>query len=632
MAILGTWRQWLQATLVTVCALAYSLTETSPIPAAIGELSYIGLVLLGVQSRQRFVSYLLALFASLLIVAAHLIKVPEISLASMASAHLALIPSVWLIAYFVQRVRNVEHSMQHSTGHLKAIWDTVVDGMILIDTRGIVQTVNPAAEKLFGYKSEEMIGKNVKMLMPEQYSSKHDGYLSSYMKSGKAQIIGTGRKVEGMKKNGETFPLYLAVSEVKVGNELFFTGIVRDLTLEVRNEQRMLSAKDEAERANEAKSLFLSSMSHELRTPMNAILGFAQLLELEDRENPLADNQQEAVRQIIRGGDHLLTLINDVLDLSKIESGTITVSIESVSALEILDDSRDMVSTMAEKYGVELNIVEPGHGDMWVTADRLRLRQIVLNLLTNAIKYNRREGSVTVSCDKVEGGRVRISVRDTGPGIPDDRRESIFEPFNRLGYETTGVEGTGIGLAISARLAGLMDATIDFTSSSTGSEFWIDLPIAQPMQEGMSGQSRLPDALSDSNEAKLLYVEDNPSNIALMEHMMRSIGGVSLESTPTAELGMELAQSRPFDLILMDLNLPGMSGLEAFKWLSEDPKTSAIPVIAITADATTQTRRKVEQLGFKAYISKPIDVSNTLTTIRKHIDEQMETRNNAVRH
>ena len=372
MAILGTWRQWFPAALIFACALAYSLIGNTPVPTAIGELAFIGLVLLGLRSRHKPASFLLAAVASVLAVIAQIVRNPETSLIDAIVTQSSLLPALWILAYFVYRFRNVEASGEQSSGHLKAIWDTVVDGMILIDTRGIIQTANPAAEKLFGYSQSEMIGKNVKMLMPERYSSQHDGYLSSYMSSGEAKIIGTGRKVEGMKKDGETFPLYLAVSEVKVGSELFFTGIVRDLTLEVRNEQKMLAAKDEAERANEAKSLFLSSMSHELRTPMNAILGFAQLLELEDKDNPLADNQQEAVRQIIRGGDHLLTLINDVLDLAKIEAGTIAVSLESVSILEILDDSRDMVGSMAEKYGVTLKTIEPECGNTWVMADRLR--------------------------------------------------------------------------------------------------------------------------------------------------------------------------------------------------------------------------------------------------------------------
>ncbi|MCH8157301.1 MAG: response regulator, partial [Nitrospinae bacterium] len=299
------------------------------------------------------------------------------------------------------RVKESGSSLSVSEASLKAVVNYMVDGLIEIDEKGLVRAFNPAAEKLFGYFPDEVIGKNVRMLMPEPYAAEHDGYIEKYLSTGKAKIIGMGRDVEGKRKDGSTFPCFLSIGEIATESGRSFVGTLQDMTERKRTEEELLSAKEKAEKANHAKSEFLSSMSHELRTPLNAILGFSQLLEM-DTKSPLDDNQRSNLKHITSSGNHLLNLINEILDLSMIESGHLSLSFENIDLAQLVEEIVQLTQPLAKKVEVSLvNDLDSAKG-LYVFADRVRLKQVILNLISNAIKYNRRQGAVTLSVAESE--------------------------------------------------------------------------------------------------------------------------------------------------------------------------------------------------------------------------------------
>ncbi len=368
--------------------------------------------------------------------------------------------------------------VKRSEEKLRMILENAADGIITIDPRGRIQSFNAAAETLFGYPLSEVLGRNVSMLMPEPYSREHDSYLGNYLSSGVGKIIGTGRNVTGLRKDGTEFPLYLAVSAPTSKDISIFTGIVRDMTAVIEIEAELREAKEQAETANHAKSDFLSRMSHELRTPMNAILGFSQLLELNNGE-PLESDQREFVGQILASGRHLLALINEILDLSKIEAGGLEIDMEDVAPAQVILESLSLVAPAAEARNIRLINHLDGPDVPLVRAGITRLKQVMTNLLSNAVKYNVDNGNVTVDYRVVEGGYLRLSVCDTGSGIAEENQTKLFEPFVRLESDSSGIEGTGIGLAITQNLVTLMGGKIYIDSApGKGSTFSIDLRLA----------------------------------------------------------------------------------------------------------------------------------------------------------
>ena len=617
---LAPWQLIIISLILLAYATSYSLFKPDVIPSALGEFALIGVVLCSIGLSNPLAPYLVVIGLTAINIFGVFYRLGgDVTAAMLLTDLLSTIP-MWAAAYLAQQYKRLQTDVASSHSRLKAVWDTVVDGMILIDRKGIIQAINPASEKLFGYPVDDMIGSNVKMLMPDPYKEEHDGYLSAYQKDGHAKIIGIGREVQGKRSDGTIFPLYLAVSETKLDGQIYYTGIVRDLTEQTEAHNSMLAAKEEAERANQAKSEFLSSMSHELRTPLNAVLGFAQLLQM-DNNNPLNSQQKEALRLILQGGDHLNGLINDVLDLAKIEHGTVDIVLEDTDTAEVIASCEQLVKPLAEKYNVTVKVDFSATEENTVVADTMRLRQVLLNIISNAIKYNNDGGLVTVSCERRED-MLRVNIQDTGIGIPDEKADTIFSPFTRAGNSSTIVEGTGIGLSISQSLMDMMHGNISFRSSSKGTLFWVEIPLSStaPQSTDIEASERKVQAPPLSSQARLLYIEDNPSNILLLEHMLLNMDRVDLESCPTAELGIELAKSNAYDLILMDLNLPGMSGFEAFNVLQKDPRTLNVPIVAITADVTSSTQRQVKKLGFKDYLSKPLDVQITMNTIQQHLD------------
>ena len=398
----------------------------------------------------------------------------------------------------------------------------------------------------------------------------------------------------------------------------------RTMQLELANGELEL-AIEEAREANRAKSAFLSSMSHELRTPLNAILGFAQILASSSMPTT-AEQKNEFAGHIVKSGRHLLTLINEILDLAKVEAGAVALSMEPVALGEVLAECRAMIGPLAAARGIQVRF--PDHATTLVQADRTRLKQVLLNLLSNAVKYNRDGGAVTVECAPAGPQRLRVSVRDTGIGLENEQLAALFQPFNRLGQEGGTQEGTGIGLVVTRRLVELMKGTIGVASTpGTGSTFYIELATAEPASADApapalapaSAPASAPVAAADSGTdtdidtdadapRPLLYVEDNPANLRLVQEIVAFRPDLRLLSAPDALAGLQLARSGAPQVILTDLNLPGMDGLALLAELQRDPATAHIPVIALTADAMPRAIERGLAAGFARYLTKPIDI------------------------
>jgi signal transduction histidine kinase/CheY-like chemotaxis protein len=384
----------------------------------------------------------------------------------------------------------------------------------------------------------------------------------------------------------------------------------RTMQLELANSELEL-AIEEARNANQAKSAFLSSMSHELRTPLNAILGFAQILASNDLPTT-PEQKKEFAGHILKSGRHLLTLINEILDLARVEAGALTLSMEPVGLAEVLTECRMMIEPLAAARGIRVQF--PEHAAALLQADRTRLKQVLLNLLSNAVKYNREGGAVVLECEAAGPDRLRLSVRDTGMGLRPDQVAALFEPFNRLGQENGAQEGTGIGLVFTRRLVELMKGEIGVTSSpGVGSVFWIELstaaplaPAAAPLQAGAAQAASAPGA---AGPCPVLYIEDNPANLRLVQEIVAFRADLRLLAAPDGHAGLALARMERPAIILMDLNLPGMSGFEVLAQLRRDPDTAHIPVIALTANAMPRDIERGMSAGFARYLTKPIDIA-----------------------
>jgi len=398
-------------------------------------------------------------------------------------------------------------------------------------------------------------------------------------------------------------------------------GIVKtiwDLTEDVRLAEELREASGATEAASRAKSDFLSSMSHELRTPMNAILGFAQLLQL-DKKEPLSPRHRERVDHILKGGEHLLRLIDDVLDLSRIEAGAVSISTEPVGVTEVVDEVVTTLESMAARQRIVVEIGDLPNELPLVAADRTRFVQILTNFGSNAIKYNRPGGKVTFSASITPLGGVRVTVSDTGMGISTENQSKLFQPFQRAGQETGPIEGTGIGLLITKRLAALMRGVVGFQSVlGEGSAFWVELPIhASGARSSSALRTRDVSAthLMGEGQRLLLYVEDNNANVVFMKDLVSTFDNLELLTASTAELGIELARTRKPAAIIMDINLPGMSGLDALSALRDLPETKDIPVIALSAAASERDRQRAMLAGFHCYLTKPVKVGEFISAL-----------------
>lgn len=386
-----------------------------------------------------------------------------------------------------------------------------------------------------------------------------------------------------------------------------------------RQKQILMEAKQAAEKANRAKSEFLSRMSHELRTPLNAILGFGQLLDL--GMNAANDTEKQYVKHIMNSSQHLLALINEVLDLARIDAGKFELKPEQVSVPEVLDECLVLAQPLAKTHGIAVLINHPSDSRLFVWTDHKCLKQIVLNLVSNAIKYNRKDGRVIVSYRKTADEKIRLSITDTGIGIPQDKWEQLFQPFNRIGAENSRIEGTGIGLAITKSLVESMNGRIGFESTAgAGSEFWFEFPQATDnIDHSVSLEEKPAAGITDMKtvNAKILCIEDNLLNQELMKKIMSMFPGVELLIETTAEQGLATAEKELPQLILMDINLPGMSGIDALRIIRKHRTLAKTPVIALSAASMVEDIETSMNAGFDAYITKPFDIQDFKQTIEK---------------
>ena len=383
----------------------------------------------------------------------------------------------------------------------------------------------------------------------------------------------------------------------------------------LRRSKELQEANRQLRAADAAKSEFLSRMSHELRTPLNAILGFGQLLALDE----LTDQQHDSLDHILSGARHLLGLINEVLDIAAIEAGGLQVSLEPVAVAEVVAEAVTLMRPLADQHGILLVSPDQPCADQ-ILGDRQRLKQILLNLLSNAVKYNRAGGSVRLACHRVAGGRLRITVADTGPGIPVEALDRLFVPFERLQRDHGAVEGTGLGLPLSQRLAGAMGGTLEVTTTvGQGSTFWVELPLTKRPAERVEVQGRAALAQAQANPAwpalTVLYIEDNASNLELIEQILSRLPQVTLIPAMRPQLGLDLAEEHRPDLVLLDLHLPDMPGQEVLRRLRANPNTAEVPVVILSADARPSQIEHLLDQGARAFLTKPLDVKELLTLL-----------------
>jgi PAS domain S-box-containing protein len=506
--------------------------------------------------------------------------------------------------------------------YTRSLIESNIDAIMTTDPAGIITDVNKQVEALTGCTRDELIGapfKNyftdperaeagIKQVLREKKITNYE--LTACARDGKTTVVSYNattfydrdRKLQGV---------FAAARDVTERRLL-------DQALEEQNVE-LKRARGAAETANLAKSDFLSSMSHELRSPLNAILGFAQLIS-SDTPPPTA-SQTASIDQILHAGWYLLELINEILDLAQIESGRLALSLEPTSLAEVMFECQAMIEPQGQKRGIKMTF--PVFDlPCFVDADRTRLKQILINLLSNAIKYNQPNGTVVVDagCDRSAPDRVRVSVKDAGAGLPPDMLVQLFQPFNRLGRERSAEEGTGIGLVMSKRLVELMGGEIGVESTvGLGSVFWFELNSAVAPQLAVDGALPTADLYAQVQHGAplrtLLYVEDNPANLKLIEQLIKRRPDMRLASARDGNMGIQLARANQPEVILMDINLPGISGIEALRILRDDPATAHIPVVALSANAMPRDIEKGLQAGFFRYLTKPIRVNEFMQTL-----------------
>jgi PAS domain S-box-containing protein len=517
--------------------------------------------------------------------------------------------------------KKLDQRLRDQQFYTRSLIESNVDALIATDPSGIITDVNKQMEALTGCTRDELIGapfKNyftdpdraeagIKLVLREKKVTDYE--LTARARDGKITIV-SYNATTFYDRDRNLQGVIAAARDVTERNRLA-------QALEETNVQ-LERAKIAADKANLAKSEFLSSMSHELRSPMNAILGFAQLME--SASPAPAPSQKASIDQILQAGWYLLELINEILDLALIESGKLSLSLEPISLTEVLSDCKAMIEPQALRGDIHLNFPPAEGSHLCVSADRTRLKQVIVNLLSNAIKYNQTGGTVEVTSGITAAGRTRISCRDTGGGLSPEQVAQLFQPFNRLGQEGGATEGTGIGLVVSKRLVELMGGEIGAQSAvGVGSVFWIELATtaAAELAVGSTAMKAVADIQfrSGTRTRTVLCVEDNPANLMLVENVIARRPDVRLLTARDGNSGVAITRSARPDVILMDLNLPGISGIDALHLLADDPLTAHIPVIALSANAMPRDIERGLQAGFFRYLTKPIKVLEFLETL-----------------
>lgn len=546
------------------------------------------------------------------------------------------------VDHLVDAIHASAHALQAERNLRLAatVFDTAGEAIVIVDGEQRIVAANPACEAMLGYPVEAMLGFGLELFAAA------DGSPPDW----EAGALGENwhGEVRLKRGDGEVFPAWLsaAVARGDDGEPVHHVLVFMDISeqkrreaevlglnqalrqardeLELRVEERtreLVAARDSAEHANRAKSRFLSQMSHELRTPMNAILGFAELLHI-DAAMPLSPEQQECTGEIMRAGQHLLTLINDVLDLARVEAGKFSLSKEPTALGEVFHECMDLIRPLADKRGIAITVRCPDLERHSVMADSVRLKQVLINLLSNAVKYNRDDGRIDIQCERV-GRRLRLGIGDSGPGINAEDIQRLFQPFERFGDAMKTQEGTGIGLALSQRLIDLMGGRITVDSRpGEGSTFWIELDLASGTVSAATDQgSAAPRAaLGDVgflDGRSVLYVEDNPTNLRFMHALFVSIPNARLITADRPEAGLALALSEHPDFILLDIGLPGMDGFELLACLRQEAALARVPIVALSANAMPEEVERGMREGFADYLTKPVRVDRLLSTMKR---------------
>ena len=505
--------------------------------------------------------------------------------------------------------KRAEQALRDSEARIKAIVDTAVDGIITIDERGTIEWLNPAALRTFGYAQEELIGRNVKLLMPEPYHSQHDGYLLHYLRTGERKIIGLGREVVGLRKDGTTFPMELAVSEVPLGNRRLFTGMVRNITERKQVEEDLRRAKESAEAANAAKDHFLAIVSHELRTPLNPILATASFLET-SREVP--PEMREHIAAIRRNVEQEARIVDDLLNLTRLQRNKIELHFEAMDAHAALRNTLAQFQQEIEGKGIDVLLALRAR-QYHVWADPGRIQQVLSNLLSNAVKFTPEGGQVTLRSSNPPGGRLRLEVTDTGIGIEPDVLPRLFSPFEQ--GERTRVRrygGLGLGLVISKGIVDLHGGTLAASSEGRdrGATFALELATVALMEEAKPAQ---PAAPRPAGKCSILLVEDHADTLLIMVRVLKSLGFTVIPAKSVAE-ALDAAANRDFDLLVSDIGLPDGSGLDIMRTVRE---RYGVRGIALSGFGQEEDVVRSREAGFAEHLVKPVNFQMLESVIRK---------------
>src|ERR1051326_5192397 len=516
--------------------------------------------------------------------------------------------------------KQLDQRLRDQQFYTRSLIESNIDALMTTDPRGIITDVNKQMEALTGCTRDELIGAPFKNYFTDPEGA--EAGIKRVLSESKVTDYELTARARDGKETVVSYNLTTFHDRDRKLQGVFATA--RDVTERKRFEQTLQEnnvelerAKAAAEKANLAKSNFLSSMSHELRSPLNAILGFAQLINSDSP--PPTPAQTASIDQILHAGWYLLQLINEILDLAQIESGRLALSLEPTSIAEVMLECQAMIEPQGQKRGIRMTFPQFDI-PYFVDADRTRLKQVLINLLSNAIKYNQANGTVVVDCTRIAPERIRVSVKDTGAGLPPDMMMQLFQPFNRLGQESSTEEGTGIGLVMSKRLVEMMGGVIGVESTvGLGSVFWFELNSAGAPQLVVDRAEPAANAPAQVQRGAplrtLLYVEDNPANLTLVEQLISRRPDMRLLSARDGNLGIQLARANQPEVILMDINLPGISGIEALKILRADQATAHIPVVALSANAMPRDIEKGLQAGFFRYLTKPIKVTEFMETL-----------------
>ncbi len=507
---------------------------------------------------------------------------------------------------------------------LSGILESVLDAVITIDAEQRIVVFNRAAVRMFGIPASEAMGQGIDRFVPVRFRGGHARYVAEYaVDGGGPKEMGPLRELAGLRSDGTEFPVVASISRTSHGGEVLMTVVVRDITGE-REAERVRLAAAESDAANQAKTAFLSQMSHELRTPLNAVLGFTQLLQ-EDAKGRLGERDQHHLDLVFLAGAQLRALIDDVLDVSRIESGHLALSLREVDLKSLLNDVVRMSEAAARAGGIELRQTFE-YRPVSLRTDPVRLRQVMLNLLSNAIKYNRPGGSVSLGVETVHGGAC-ITVADTGLGMSPEQLAGLFQPFNRLGRERSGISGTGLGMSLVRQLVELLGGSIHVESEvGAGTIVRVELPMPKRAEALVDDPEAAATAAAQLTELDrnpsgvVLYIEDNEVNVLLVERILSRWPDVKLVVAEDGESGIRQAKALLPDVVLLDMQLPDMSGRELLKALQSDPKTRDLCVIALSGSAMEDEVRAALAAGARHYWTKPIDVQPFLEGMREALE------------